>query len=223
MLTATEEVLAPAFPGWPERRERFVNVLCEGPSILEFDPSQLLPGPAVAINHALSLSDRVPIDFWASVDEPSILREWAEPHLHPECKLFTTENNLAFWGDIIGLEAASTRLYAKAPSYMVATDEHPAMLGANGHPALLPTLTHILGWLWHLDCDVRVFGCDMRGAESPLSIAPFSEDEDEGWQFRWAVERRLLALSTKKFRASGKRLERWVPQSTSTKSRSFSF
>ena len=219
MLTATEEALAPAFPGWPERRERFVNVLCEGPSILEFDPSQLLPGPVVAINHALSLSDRVPIDFWATVDEPKVLWDWAQPHLHQDCKIFTTENNLAFWVETIGYEDGSRRLYAKEPSYMVETEHSPAFLGQNGHAALLPTVTHVLGWLYHLDADVRVFGADMRGSDSPLSIAPFSEDEDEGWQFRWDAERRLFALSTKKFRSRGKRLERWVPQSTSTKNR----
>lgn len=220
MLTATEAPLAPAYPDWPERREANVNVLCEGPSILDFDPANLLPGPVVAINHTLSMSDRVAVDFWATVDEPKILWDWAQPHLHPACKLFTTENNLGFWGDILGMEVASERLYAKAPSYMEKTEWHPAFLGENGHPALLPTLTHVLGWCHALGANVRVFGCDMVGSDSPLSIAPFSEREDEGWKFRWAIERSLFALSTKKFRASGKRLERWAPRSSSTKNKS---
>lgn len=221
---ALSEPLAPAYPDWPEVKERCVNVLCEGPSIEAATEADLLPGPVVAVNHALSLSGRFQIDFWATIDEPKNLWEWAQPYLPAACKLFTTENNLMFWLDYLGFEVASERLYAIKPTYMVATDEHPALLAENGNPALIPSVTHVVSWLYQIGVEhVRVFGADMCGSGSPLAFTPYSTDEDVGWQFRWAVERRLFALSTKKYREGGRRLERWVKRSTSTRNKSSLF
>lgn len=223
-LATLAEPLAPAYPDWPEAKERCVNVLCEGPSIAHFEPWMLLDGPTVAVNHALAMSSVAPIDFWATIDEPKNLWDWAQPYLPAACKLLTTENNLMFWGDYLGLEVASERLYSIKPTYMEATDEHPAFLAENGRPALIPTVSHTISWLYQIGVEhVRVFGADMCGSGSPLAFTPFSTDEDVGWQFRWAVERRLFALSTKKYRASGRRLERWVQPSTSTRNKSSLF
>lgn len=219
MLTATEAPLAPAYPDWPERGEENVNVLCEGPSISQLDLGDLLPGPVVAVNHAISLARKVPVDFWATIDSPHNLWKWGQPWLHGATKLFTTDNNVWTWEDILG-DGTIDRVYALKPTYMLATEDHPAFLGEDGKPALISTLTHVLGWLNHLGVGyVRVFGADMRGSGSPLAYTPFSEAEDEGWQFRWGVERRLFDLATDKFRESGRRLERWDPLSTSSKSK----
>lgn len=219
MPQAAVAIHAPAYPDWPERPEGCVNVLCEGPSISQLRREDMLPGPTVAVNHALSLSEGVPVDFWATIDSPHNLWKWGLPWLHEATRLFTTDNNVWTWEDILG-DATVGRVYALKPTYMLATEDHPAFLGDDGKPALVSTLTHVIGWLHHLKVEhVRVFGADMRGSGSPLAFTPFSEDEDVGWQFRWGVERRLFDLATDKFRESGRRLERWVPQSTSSKSK----
>lgn len=222
MLTATEAPLAPAYPDWPERREANVNVLCEGPSISSLRADDLLPGPVVAVNHALSLSGDIQVDFWATIDHPKNLWEWGQSHLHPACRLFTTENNLLFWLELLGsMEAVSERLYALKPTFMEATEDEPAFLDDNGRPALIPTVIHVVSWLYQIGVErVRVFGADMRGSGSPLAFVPFSPVEDDGWRFRWAAERCFFALSQKKYRESGRRLERWAPLSTSSKNKS---
>lgn len=198
--------------GWPGRHERLVNVLVEGPSISLVKPSDMLKGPVVAINHALALSRSIPIDCWATVDKPTNLWKWSKPHLPKEAILLTTENNIMFWSDLIGPNGVDKRLYAHPPTYMAGNGDDPAFLDDEGRPALLPTIFHVLGWLYSLRGleEVRIFGCDMRGANSDLSFRPWTDDESGGWDFRWAVERKLLALSFKHFRSSGKRITRWA-------------
>jgi len=196
---------------WPELKFPDANVLCEGPSIEKVRAKDLLYGPTIAVNHALALSGRLPIDCWATIDHPMNLWEWGKDYLRDEVKLFTTENNLLLWEKAIGEDEVNKRIYALKPTYMESVNGSPALLGANGKPALIPTLIHVLGWLSHMGTKrVRIFGSDMYGSGSNLSFLPFSESEDIGWKCRWAVERRLLALSMKQYRNRGQRLERWA-------------
>jgi len=218
-----EEILPPFFPSWPEEPQPLVNVLCEGPSIEDVRWTDLLPGPTVAVNHAVALSQTLPVDLWATIDHPEILWSWAARHLHEKARLFTTTNNLMFWQDILG-DGIAERLYAWEPTFMVSVNGSPEVKGENGVPAVLPTLIHVLAWLSSLagTKHVRVFGADMRGSWSNLSAVPFSASEEGGWDIRWAVERKLFALSTQKYRSRGQRLERWDPPSSDTRNRSFS-
>lgn len=196
--------LRPRYPLFPETKALCANVLCEGPSILRVTRQDLLPGPVVAVNHALALSDRLPVDFWATVDDPKLLWDWSELHRPEGFKLFTTENNSTYWLDLLGEEAFNEKAYAWQPTFM----EH---LGTPEQKApVLPTVIPVLAWLSHVGCEhVRLFGCDMTGQNSHLSELPYSSEEDEGWEYRWAIERQLISICHKKYRARGKRLERW--------------
>ena len=186
-----------------------MNVLCEGPSIEALRPEDLLPGPTVAVNHALSLSGKVPIDFWATVDDPDLLWAWSERHRHEQVKLWTTENNTPYYQDFLG-EAWEGRLYVWVQTFM----EH--LKEGDKKPPVIPTVVALLGWLSNMPGveHVRMFGCDMVGTDSPLAAAGYSPDEDIGWEYRWIMERQLLALAFNKYRLQGKRIERWakVPQ-----------
>jgi hypothetical protein len=198
---------------WPGKAHRHVNVLLEGPSIRELDVNDLMDGPVVAVNRAILLSDRIPIDCWATVDQPSNLWGTCKEHLHPETTLFTSGNNLSMWEDLIGDEVYQ-RMYSWNPTYMGATDDDPeGFFDCDGRPPLMPTIFHVLPWLSFLEGTehVRLFGCDMRGAGAALGDQePFTEEGHAGWKFRWDVERRMLALSTKKFRERGQRIDRWA-------------
>lgn len=211
MIAVKQRLKRRRYPSWPEIPALSVNVLCEGPSISEVSERDLLDGPVIAINHAIALSRALPIDFWAKVDRPDILWRWARQHLGRQVKIFTTENNILLWEEIIGRQV-NDRLYAHRSTFMVPTKDDPdGFLSDDGKHALLPTLTHLLGWLYGIPGvqRVRLFGVDMRGSGSPLAEEAFSEDMDSGWKFRWIVERRLLALSARQFRRCGKRIERW--------------
>lgn len=223
-------------------------MLCEGPSLLGARQSDLLPGPVIAINHALAVSYRLPVDFWASVDSPKNLWEWAQPHLHPETKLFSTVNNVLIWHEVLQdsivprlyapdderlrelfgddgsdttlAEVMGDRLYAMDPTYM---DDWPDV---NGRPALLPSVVFVLAWLASFPEieEVRLIGCDMRGTNSPLSVEPYSEEEEDiGWVRRWQVERTFISLVTKEYRRRGKRIKRWdkTPRKSEALSSSF--
>lgn len=197
--------LQPAYPDFPENGERYANVLCEGPSILLALRGDLLPGPTVAVNHALGLSWKLPVDVWATSDDPNHLWGWSHPHLPPAAKLFSTENNCLLWETLLGTEELNERLYGWQPTYMehLETPEQKA--------PVLPTVMPVLAWLAHVGVEeVRLFGCDMEGQNSPLSAEPYSDEEDIGWEWRWEHERKLLSLAIKKYRERGKRLSRWV-------------
>lgn len=193
---------------WPETPSESCNVLCEGPSIQELDLDDLLDGPVVAVNHTLALAARgVPIDCWATVDNPTNLWGWAQEYLADDTKLFSTENNCLAWWEILG-EDCFQRLYVYEPTYM------EGFLDDEGKPPLLPTLMLVFPWLWKVGVkNVRLFGVDMQGSSSPLhSGEVYSTSEDDGWDLRWDVERRLLAITMKKFRDLGGRIERWGTQ-----------
>lgn len=196
---------------WPEEPLPFANVLCEGPSVLEARPEDLLPGPVLAVNHAIALSSTLPVDCWATVDDPRNLWEWGREHLHRTTKLLSTENNLPVWHRLIGMRSVNRRLYASSPVFMEAVPETgEGYIGEDGKPPLLPTVVHALGWLRKVGArHVRLFGCDMGGQGSPLSPIPYREEASEQSNFRWGVERALIGLSMKHYRREGLRLERW--------------
>lgn len=206
MLQATE-VLSPVYSSvWPERRLERVTVVCEGPSALRASPADLhaaaLDGPIVAVNRAIAFSDVLPIDVWATTDDPRNLWEWAQPHLHDETKLLSVEDKVIVWQKLL---PDFSRLYAWHPSSMDAEglqDEHGL------HP-LVPSLFPVLAWLLHVGArDVRLLGVDMVGSGTPF-LDDYSDDADEGYQIRWAVEREMLAHTARHYRARGARITRW--------------
>jgi hypothetical protein len=160
----------------------------------------------VAVNRAIQFADVIPFDCWATLDDPRHLWSWAQPHLHPRAKLFSSDGapNILFWRDLLGDEQIQ-RLYTATPTYM---DE---LKDSEGYPPMLPTLFHVLAWLLRLGVKrVRLVGCDMRGTGSPIA-AEWREAEVDGWDYRWEIERELLRLSERKYRAAGARIERWNP------------
>lgn len=205
------EALAPVYAAiWPERPLERVTVVCEGPSACEASPDQLfsacLNGPIVAVNRAIAFSDVLPVDAWATMDDPRFLWDWAQAYLHPTTKLFSGDDtpNILLWRDILTDDGLG-RLYTRPPTYM----DELAEASEDGKAPMLPTLFHTLAWLLQVGAKhVRLVGCDMQGSGSPLGPEwdPFP---DEGHVLRWNVERELLAHSTKHYRARGARIERW--------------
>ena len=188
-----------------------MNVLCEGPGVLEASQADLLPGPVVAVNRAIALSGVFPIDCWATVDDPRNLWEWSKPYRPRGLKLFTTENTLPIWHKLIGVRGVNRKLYAPSPVFMEYVPETgEGYIGEDGKPPMLPTVIHLLGWLKKVGARrVRLFGCDMEGDGSPLDGSTYTEQASEGSKFRWQVERALIALCMKMYRKDGSRLERW--------------
>lgn len=205
LATLTERPLAPLYPSFPEKGYTYANVLCEGPSILRVLEKDLLPGPTIAINHALALSWRLPVDFWATVDHPKILWDWSEPYRPEGLKVFSTENNVLFWIELLGEDGFDRSFYGCPPTYM----DH--METAEVKAPVLPTVMPVVAWLFRQKTirHVRLFGCDMVGQNSPLSAVGFQDVEDEGWEYRWTIERQLIYLATLQYRSRGKRLDRW--------------
>lgn len=189
---------------WPETPWDAANVLCEGPSILDLDPTELLLGPIIAVNHALAVE--APVDFWATSDSPRTLWAWSERHRRSGLRYFTTDQNVGAWQELLGDEVTS--VYSGDPTQMGLDEKTQA-------PVILPTLFPVLAWLLRLGVkDVRLFGVDMSGTASPIhSSEAWSPVSDEGHRWRWRVERVLLAHFTRLYRAKGARIERWNPRS----------
>lgn len=210
--TALLAPLAPSCPDFPETPYRQATVVCEGPGACFASPLELalacLPGPIIAVNRAIRFADRLPIDVWASMDDPRHLWGWAEPYLDPTTKLFSGNDfpNIWLWREILG-EDAGGRLYTRSPTYM----EELAEVAVDGAAPMMPTLFHVLAWLLQVGVrEVRLVGCDMAGTGSPL-MECWDPVENEEHQSRWGIERTLLALSIRQFRARGARLSRWQP------------
>ena len=207
MIQATHAPLLPAYPGFPEVRAERVTVLCEGPSAFHASQDELQAacagGPVIAINRAIAFSDRVPIDFWATYDDPRNLWEWAQPHLHSKTKLFTSEDKVIVWDTLL---PDFERLYAWHPTSMDGGDVEP---DANGLYPLMPTIFSTLAWLLKLQVqEVVLVGVDMAGKGTPF-LGDWDEDSDEMHECRWAVERVFLAHSSRFYRAKGARIKRW--------------
>jgi len=201
MLATEERPLTPLHPTWPERPQETVTVLCEGPSVFlgRYELLAHSRGPVVAVNRAIAFSHEIPIDFWATTDDPLNLWEWAQPSLHEGTRLFSTRNNLMAWEAIL---PDIQRLYHWTSTYM---DE--LAVGDELAP-LIPTLFPVLAWCLRQGAkEVRLLGCDMIGSGTPgIDFRPVA---DEGHVLRWEVERRLLALSHKQYRTQGSRIVRW--------------
>lgn len=201
-MIATEVApLIPRAQEWPEKPQERVTLLCEGPSAF-VGAHELLAhsrGPVVAINRAIAFSPDIPIDFWATTDDPRNLWEWGQPYLHEKTRLFTTLNNLMCW-DEMGVEA--TRIYHWRSTYM------DNLVGADGLAPLIPTLFPVLAWILQQGTkEVLLLGADMIGSGTPgIDFSPLA---DEGHALRWSVERRMLALSMRQYRTKGSRIRRW--------------
>jgi hypothetical protein len=59
----------------------------------------------------------------------------------------------------------------------------------------------------------------MRGSGTHF-LADWSDDADEGYQLRWAVEREMLAHSVRFYRAKGARISRWDRSKSKARSES---
>lgn len=196
---------------WPEVPWPVINVLVEGPSIKRFDREDLLYGPTIAVNHALSIPG-LDADFWATTDNPMNLWQWSLPFRTEELRFFTTDQNVGVWHELLG-KTGIRRVYS----------HHLTQMGLetpDGMPIILPTLIALLGWLSRQKVRrVRLFGCDMKGKGSPLS-GGWAAKADPNWESRWKVERILLAYTMRAYRTSGMRIERWPTSLSSTRARS---
>jgi hypothetical protein len=200
---APSPTLKPLWRNWPEESWPVANVLCEGPSILALNPTELLLGPVIAINHALATP--TPVDFWATSDNPQNLWAWSEPHRRRGLRYFTTDQALSVYDELLGDEIR--RVYS---THMTVMDE-----GGEGSRGItiLPTIVTVLAWLDGLGVqEVRLFGCDMTGRHSPLhSSQAFALEADDAHAWRWRIERALLAHAIRRDRQRGARIERWKP------------
>lgn len=211
MIQVVHSPLAPDYPEWPEMPFSCATVVCEGPSAFNARPEDILaeclPGPILAVNRAIAFSDDIPFDFWATFDDPQNLWGWAQPHLHPEAKLFTADGKVVLWGH---LPVDLTRLYAWHQTIM----EAKGMEDQNGLCPLVPTLFPLLAWILSLGVqEVKLIGVDMSGSGTPF-LDDWQDVADEGYQLRWEVERQFLAHSARFYRAKGARLTRWDPSKT---------
>jgi hypothetical protein len=199
---ATSPTLKPLWRDWPEDPWPAANVLCEGPSILALEPTALLLGPVIAINHALATP--TPVDFWATSDNPQNLWEWSRPHRRAALRYFTTDQAVSVYSDLLGDEI--DRVYSTHMTVMHSGGEERGI-------TILPTIIPVLGWLNGLGVmDVRLFGCDMKGKHSPLhSSEEWVPEADDAHAWRWKIERALLAHAIRLFRERGARIERWKP------------
>lgn len=153
----------------------------------------------MAINRAIQFSDTVPIDFWATTDDPRNLWVDYQECLHPTTRLFSTRNNLLAWSSLL---PDIQRLYHWEPTPMDAF-----ALGDEDAP-LIPTLFPVLAWILRQGTkEVVLIGADMIGSGTPgIDFRPVAED---GYDVRWLVERRMLALSILQYRNKGSRIVRW--------------
>jgi hypothetical protein len=199
----------PLYAHWPERREVCANVVCEGPSACYASAvdlnAALLNGPCVAVNRAICLSEVIPFDVWAMMDDPRPLFSQYGRHAPDGIRYFSGDDapNILFWRDLLG--AGIGRLYTRSPSYM----DQLACVSPDGAAPMVPTVFHALAWLLQVGVKrVRLIGCDMEGSGSPIGPT-WSKHTDEGHELRWEVERKMLELSETHYRARGARIERW--------------
>lgn len=213
-----EKALTPRFARtWPEKPQETVTVICEGPSAY-FEREALRravrasAGPVVAVNRAIALSCDVPIDMWATTDDPEKGNWDTHSNYMPDgCKLFSVECNLLQWERVLGGEWG--KLYLWHNSYMdeLADAEEPC-------PPLVPTLFPLLAWLLSQGVkDLRLIGCDMKGTHSPFIMEHYDHRADRGHELRWIIEREMLAHSIRHYRAKGARITRWNTQRTGRK------
>lgn len=203
MLATTRRVLNPRYPTWPEVPQDVVTVVCEGPSA-HWSQAKLrayCKGPVVAVNRAIAYP--VPVDFWATADDPTKLWEWGQAFLHRRTRLFSTHTSLMIWSELL---PDIRRVYHWPATEM----RHPDLEDENGQFPLVPTLFHVLAWLLHLGTkEVRLLGADFMGSGTPFIEWSWKPMTDADYENRWAVERLYLARSMDHYRAKGARIVRW--------------
>lgn len=178
---------------WP-----YANVLCEGPSIRDFDPEHLLKGPTIAVNRAIALSERTRVDFWALSDRPALLWEWSEPYRSKELRYFSTDQNIVAFDPLLGKKGIG-KVYA-APYTPMGKNKNGLVI--------LPTVIPLFGWLSRQGVRrVRVFGADMTGHGTPI-LEDYVSDSKRS-HGRWIVERVLFSQAIRAYRSKGALLERW--------------
>lgn len=172
--------------------------------MLELRPENLLPGPVVAVNHAIKISHKIPVDMWASVDAPAALYGRHSLEHNKSIRFLSTEDCAILWRDLLGANGIR-RVYVWPEKLM------KDFLDERGLPPKMPTLVTTLAWTFKQGArHVRVFGSDMTGTGSPLAEdEPWNPETSEINSFRWAIERKLFAEAQKRYRADGRRLERW--------------
>jgi hypothetical protein len=186
---------------WP-----FVNVLADGPSILQAQSFELLDGPTVAINCAIRMEPFLPIDVWAAVDAPGLLWDAVNQHFKEHMDVLTTGNNLLAW-DALGLPME--RILAVEPIYL--EKDGVQVEDERGRKVLMPTMIFTLAYLvkYRNARAVRVFGADMAGQNGPLHpFLDFNPVNDWCHDQRWAAERVAFAEATRLFRKEGRILQR---------------
>jgi hypothetical protein len=180
------------------------NVLSDGPSVSLATRDTLLPGKTLAVNWALRLSERLPVDVWAFVDHPDLLWEIMAPWRSEELELLVCDNHIV---EVVDLAPASSKIYSAVTPFL-GEDRN-----AKGQRVLLPTIFVALGWLYRIGAThVRVFGADMQGTGTDLATyttLQHKQEEDAGQAHRWKLERGGFAEAVRLFRADGRRLERF--------------
>lgn len=199
--------LKPSFAhSWPEKRHEQAVVLCEGPSLWKGRLSRYGGVPVVAVNRAIAVARDFPVDVWATLDQPSNLWGWGQEFLHPATKLFTGDDKVIIWQRT--LPEVMDRLYSWPVTGMDGLED------SDGLAPLVPTLFHVLPWLCSLGVKhVDLLGADFSGTSSPL-LPDYSVHSDEGYILRWRVERDMLSLTMKQYRARGARITRWKDSKT---------
>jgi len=199
----------------------YMNVLCEGPSVLRVLPEDLLPGPTVAINQALRLSRRFEILSWSLQDDPikKTVRFGLEGEhsLWDRVKDYQPEGFFNIWSKPKHIDALAslpglrpgTRIECGLPAidatFPFKVKQHP--VGLRSGFTIFQTLAHaIIRRARH----IRVFGADMKGMGSVFTR--WVPEEDEAWRVRWDEERkRQWPNAMKECELHGIKVERWVP------------
>lgn len=177
------------------------NLISSGPSMMKVKPEDLLPGGmTVAINRALSIRNRVPVDIWAVWDHPNRLFNLGYgKHLYPPLTIWLGTNRFhEFYLADIGMVDEPTWEH----------ELHP-LIGLRSMPwGFRPTPGKDLEGK---DCTVaktaftliyaiekavtlgakhiRIFGADMAGSWSPGKT---EEECVAKWGDRWEWERDQL-------------------------------
>jgi hypothetical protein len=199
----------------------FVNILCEGPSILKVQQDDLLPGPTVAINLALRMTRRFDILSWALQDDPLRNKEWfgldGTPHLWDLVKDYQPDDFFTIWSKpkwfdrlqwLPGLRQG-TRIECGLPAmdgaFPFKVKQFP--VGLRSGYTIFQTICHaIIRRARH----IRVFGADMCGTGN--AFLGWVPDETEAWRIRWDEERRKQwPAAVRECEQHGITVERWMP------------
>lgn len=177
------------------------NLVSAGPSMMQVRPEDLLAeGMTVAVNRAISMRNRIPIDIWAVWDDPTRLFDlgyqkyvyapltiWLGPNRFQEFYLAAMglvdppawEQDL---DPLIGLRCMPWGVHLKDGHDLAGTPCKVAKL--------VCTLIYAIEKAVELGArHIRIFGADMVGSWSPGKT---EEECKEKWGDRWSWERQVL-------------------------------